>query len=271
VPPEADPHDEAFWRDYLTRGASFERRGRNVLKRIPSTPRCRICAAPFAGIGAPIMRLIGKRPSSSNPNMCSSCFAFISRHHGGAEIELTMLFADIRGSTSMAGAMSPGDYHKLLDRFYTTASAVVFDHDGTVDKFVGDELVAMFFPLLTGERHAARGIEAAQALLRATGHADAGGPWVPIGAGVHTAISWFGAVGEGPHVELTALGDAVNITARLASAAGPGEILVTSDAARAGGLDPALERRHLALKGKPDATEVVTLTVDAPAVAARSS
>jgi adenylate cyclase len=171
----------------------------------------------------------------------------------------------------MADAMSASDYHKLLDRFYTTASAVVFDHDGTVDKFVGDELVAMFFPLLTGERHAARGIEAAQALLRATGHADPAGPWVPIGAGVHTAMSWFGAVGEGPHVELTALGDAVNVTARLASAAGPGEILVTSDAARAAGLDPSLARRRLELKGKQDATEVVTLTVGASAVTGRSS
>jgi adenylate cyclase len=262
VPTEVDARDEAFWRDYLTRGSSLERRARGVFKRIPSMPRCRICAAPFAGIGAPMMRLIGKRPSESNPNICSSCFAFISRHHGGAEIEITMLFADIRGSTTLAEGMSSGEYHRLLDRFYTTASAVVFAHDGAVDKFVGDELVAMFFPLLTGERHAERGVEAARALLHATGHADHDGPWVPIGAGVHTAITWFGAVGEGPHVELTALGDAVNVTARLASAAGPGEILVTADAARAAGLDPALARRHLELKGKQGSTEVVILTAD---------
>ena len=271
VPPDVDPHDEAFWRDYLTRGSSMERRARNVFKRIPSTPRCRICAAPFAGIGGPIMRLIGKRPSHGNPNMCGSCFSFLSSHHGGAEIEVTMLFADIRGSTTMAEGMSAGDFHRLLDRFYTTASEVVFDHDGTVDKFVGDELVAMFFPLLSGERHAARGIEAAQALLRATGHGDEGGPWVPIGAGVHTGISWFGAVGEGSHVELTAVGDAVNVTARLASAAGSGEVLVSSEAASAGGLDPALVRRHLVLKGKQGSTEVVTLTVDASPGAGRNS
>ena len=207
------------------------------------------------------MRLIGKRPSDSNPTMCRSCFAFVSRHHGGAEIEVTMLFADIRGSTSLAEGMSSADYHRVLNRFYTTASGVVFDYDGAVDKFVGDELVAMFFPLLTGERHAERGVAAARALLRATGHADPNGPWVPIGAGVHTGMAWFGAVGEGAHVELTAIGDAVNVAARLASAAAAGEVLVTSDAAAAAGPDPSLEHRQLELKGKQDATEVVSLRV----------
>lgn len=143
------------------------------------------------------MRLIDKRPTSQNPSMCNSCFTFVATHHGGAEIECTMLFADIRGSTTLAEGMSASSFRQLLDRFYTTASAVVFDHDGTVDKFVGDELVAMFFPLLSGERHAAQGIDAAQALLRATGHEAEDGPWVPLGAGVHTARVWFGAVGQG--------------------------------------------------------------------------
>lgn len=191
-------------------------------------------------------------------------FAFVTTHHGGAEVEATMLFADIRGSTALAEALSSADFHHLLDRFYTTASTVVFDHDGTVDKFVGDELVAMFFPLLTGDRHAAQGIEAAQALLRATGHAEPAGPWVPLGAGVHTASVWFGAVGRGAHVELTAVGDAVNTTARLASMAAAGEILVTTEAASAAGLDAALERRQLELKGKQLVTEVVSLRVDRP-------
>lgn len=258
-PPGAE---EAFWRDYLTRGDSLERRARRVFLRLPHEPRCRLCAAPFAGVAAPVMRMIGKRPSDFNPTMCNSCFTFVAKHHGGAEIECTMLFADIRGSTTLAEGMSPAEFHGLLDRFYTTASTVVFDHDGTVDKFVGDELVALFFPLLSGEHHAVQGLDAAQELLRATGHADTGGPWVPLGAGVHTALVWFGAVGRGARVELTALGDGVNTTARLASLAGAGEILVTIDAAAAAGLDPALERRQVELKGKQVATEVVSLRVN---------
>ncbi|MGI8703830.1 MAG: adenylate/guanylate cyclase domain-containing protein [Candidatus Limnocylindrales bacterium] len=253
--------DEAFWREFLTRGDSKERAARRIFARIPSYPRCRMCAAPFAGVGAPVMRLIGKRQSDMNPNWCNSCSTFMRRHHGGAEVDGTMLFADVRGSTSLAEGMSTAEFHHLLDRFYSTATSVVFEHDGAVDKFVGDELVAMFFPLLSGERHAARAVEAAQALLRATGHADPAGAWVPLGVGAHTGKVWFGAVGEGTHVELTALGDAVNTTARLASVAGAGEILVTEETAAAAGLDPGLELTALELKGKRLATRVVKLRV----------
>jgi adenylate cyclase len=256
----ASRESEEFWHDFLSRGHSKERAGRRVFKLIPSEPRCRLCAAPFAGAGAPLMRAIGKRPSDKNPNWCASCFKFMTDHHGGAEIECTLLFADIRGSTALAESMPSADFRQLMDRFYDTAATVVFDHDGIVDKFVGDELVAMFFPLLTGERHAARGIESARALLEATGHADLGGPWVPLGAGVHTGTAWVGAVGAGTHTTLTALGDAVNTTARLASAATAGEILVTTDAAAAAGLDSNLQRRSLELKGKQQTTEVVALT-----------
>ena len=253
--------NEAYWRDYLTRGSGAEHYGRQLFKRIPSDPRCRLCAAPFAGLGAPVMRLIGKRPSNSNPRMCNACFVNLQRHHGGAEVDMSLLFADIRGSTTLAEAMSPGAYHDLLDRFYATAIKVVFDHDGAIDKFVGDELVAVFFPLLSGERHAEHAVEAAQALLRATGHADPGGPWLPVGAGVNSGRVWFGAVGDGEHTELTALGDRVNVTARLAAAAAAGEVLVTIEAAAAAGLDPTLDHRSLELKGKVETTEVVTLRI----------
>lgn len=257
---------EEFWHEFLTGGHGKERAGRWLFKLIPHDPRCGLCAAPFEGPGAPLMRLIGKKPSDMNPKWCSTCFDFLSEHHGGAEIECTMLFADIRGSTTLGEQMSSAEFRRLMDRFYDTAAGAVFDHDGLVDKFVGDELVAMFFSLLSGEQHAAKAIEAARALLRDTGHTDPNGPWVPVGAGVHTGMAWVGAVGSGAHTELTALGDAVNTTARLASAAGAGEILVTSEAAAAARLDPDLERRTLELKGKEEATEVVSLTVS-PAVA----
>ena len=258
---ETERRDNEFWLDFLTRGDGKERRLRRLLRLIPRGPRCKLCAAPFAGPGAPLMRMIGKRPSSRNSNMCSACFDFMGQHHGGAEINCSFLFADIRGSTAMAEGMTATGFRGLLDRFYSTATKVVFDHDGSVDKFVGDELVAMFPPLMSGERHAAHAIEAAQALLEATGHADAGGPWVPLGAGVHTGPAWVGAVGDESHVELTALGDTVNTTARLASVAGVGEILVTIAAAEAAGLAATGEPRSLELKGKELPTDVVVLRV----------
>lgn len=262
--PPPDQKDSDFWRDYLTNGSPLERQARRLFKRIPREPRCAICAAPFAGFGAPLMRIIGKRPSRQSPKMCDSCFAFIAKHHGGAEIEVSLLFADVRGSTTLAEGMTSTQFRDLMNRFYSTASKVVFDHDGSVDKFVGDELVSMFYPLLTGERHAARAVEAATALLKATGHEEPDGPWVPVGAGVHTGPAWVGSVGDGPRTELTVLGDNVNITARLATAAQAGEVLVTTEAATAAGLDANLERRRLELKGKQQLTEVVSLNVGPP-------
>jgi adenylate cyclase len=205
------------------------------------------------------MRLIGKRPSDGNPNFCTSCEKNLLRHHGGAEVDGSMLFADIRGSTSIAEKMSPAAFAELIERFYRVASQTVFEYDGMLDKFVGDELVAMFYPAVSGERHAARAVEAARALLRATGHGQPNGPWVPIGAGVHTGRAWFGAVGDSSHVELTALGDPVNTTARLAAAAQGGEIVVSGTAADAAGLDPNLPRTSLTLKGKEALVEVVVL------------
>ena len=261
APSPANGRDEAFWHDYLTRGDSLERRMRMVFYRLPHDPRCKLCAAPFEGVAAPLMRVMGRRRSDQNPQMCNSCFRFVTAHHGGAEIECTMLFADIRGSTTLAESMSSVDFHDLLDRFYTVASTAVFDHQGVVDKFVGDELVATFFPLMSGEHHARLAVSAAQRLLEATGHGSPNGPWVPVGAGVHTAVTWFGAVGRGQRIELTVVGDPVNTTARLASLAVAGEILVTTDAASAAGVDPSLERRQLALKGKQSMTEVVAIHV----------
>jgi adenylate cyclase len=157
--------------------------------------------------------------------------------------------------------MEPRAFQQLMGRFYRVSTEVLIAHDAVVDKFVGDEVVALFFPLMSGPRHPAHAVEAALALLRATGHADPDGPWVPVGVGVHTGLAWVGAVGDESHTELTALGDSVNVTARLASAAGAGEILVTIAAAQAAGLEPGLERRDLELKGKEQATAVVSLTV----------
>ena len=133
------------------------------------------------GPGAPLMRLIGKRPSTANPNWCTGCFDYMTKHRGGAEVEGAFLFADIRGSTSLAERLSSSEYHGLLERYFAAATSAVFKYDGFVDKFVGDELVALFYPLLTGERFAERAVDAAKEVLRATGTptpAGRGSRWV---------------------------------------------------------------------------------------------
>jgi adenylate cyclase len=254
--------NEAIWRAILLGTEPRYAKTRAWLKHVPSAPRCKMCAAPFGGVGRPLMRLVGRQRWSKNPTYCGNCFGVISTMHGGAEIEASFLFADVRGSTSLAERISPTDFRRLLDRFYDLAARIVVQHDGIVDKFVGDEIVALFIPALARAAHAASAIDAAREILEATGHRDEGAPWLPVGAGVHTGVAFVGSVGEPPVTELTALGDIVNTTARLASAAAAGEVLVTEAAATNAGLvTEGLERRRLALKGKTEATAVFVSTV----------
>lgn len=229
--------------------------GRNWFRLIPSSPRCKLCAAPFAGPGAPLMRMMERGPWNKNPTICGFCFKQLEKGRGGAEIRLSMLFADVRGSTGLAETMGPGAFRKLLDRFYREATNVLVAHDAVLDKFVGDEVVALFLPVLTGDDHAHDAIEAARALLAATGHGTDAGPWIPLGAGVHTGLAYVGSIGD-TVTDFTALGDSVNVTARLASAAADGEILISADAAKAAGLDPSLETRTLTLRGRIEPLDV---------------
>jgi adenylate cyclase len=253
--------DEAYWRDFLTRGDPNERRFRRIFSMLPHGPRCKLCAAPFAGAAAPVMRVIGKRPALKNQTLCNACFVNMEKQRGGAEVDGSYLFADIRGSTALAERLTPVEFRALIDRFYATTSQAVFDHEGGVDKFVGDEIVAFFLPVTSGAEHAAHAVAAALAILRATGHAANRGPWVPVGVGVSSGRAWVGVVGDEKRIDITALGDVVNVAARLGGAARAGEALVTVEAAQAAGLDPWLGRRSLELKGKSMSTEVVTLTV----------
>jgi adenylate cyclase len=260
--PPSSPADE-IWRAMLLHPAPFRTR-RRINSRIPSSPRCKMCAAPFGGIGGQVMRLTGHAPWPKNPKYCVGCFRALRDNHGGAEIECSFLFADVRGSTPLAEQMRPKEFTRLMGRFYDTASSVLVEHDAYVDKFVGDEIIGLYVPALTGDSHAERAISSARALLEATGHADAGGSWVPVGVGVNTGTAYVGSVGEGEDRELTAMGDAVNTTARLASAAAEGEILITLAAASNAGLTGGLlGRRSLALKGKSAPTEVFVVKVSA--------
>jgi adenylate cyclase len=176
--------------------------------------------------------------------------------HGGAEIEASFLFADVRGSTAMAERISPTEFRRQLDRFYDASARIVVERDGIVDKFVGDEIVAVFIPALNGAQHAANAIAAAREVVRrAREQAD-----LPVGAGVNSGVAYVGAVGDGLDVEFTAMGDPVNVAARLAGAAGAGEVLVTDAAVELAKLETAgLEHRSLDLKGKTAKVEVVVL------------
>jgi adenylate cyclase len=225
------------------------RAGHTFFAALPSPPRCELCATPFKGPLAPIFRLLGKRPFPKNPRYCSFCVNGLLTKKVGAEIEMSALFADVRGSTSMAEQLGPTGLHEAMDRFYRTGVETLLKGGAILDRFMGDQVVGYFVPGFAGPQHARRAIETGLALLRATGHVS-GTPWIPIGAGVHMGSAFIGTVGgtEGLY-ELTALGEDVNIAARLAAIASPGELLCTEAAYGAARLDLPGDIRHLTLKG----------------------
>jgi len=246
---------EERWRALLDGDDPRLSKPRPLFKHIPSPPRCKLCCAPFGRPGSLILGPMGYRAWSKNPTLCDACVRSLgNKGLGGAEIELSFLFADVRGSTTIAEQVGPSAFTTLLNRFYDAVSRAVIDNDGLVDKFVGDEVVAFFVPAFS-PAYAAAAVAAARESLDVTGHGDPAGPWIPVGIGVHTGVAFVGSVGSegGGVADFTALGDPVNVTARLASEAGPGEILITESTVVASGLSTvALERRELNLRGRQE-------------------
>jgi adenylate cyclase len=253
------------WNMFLTTGGNEdEHRKRSLFRRLPGSPRCKTCYAPFQGIGGNIVRaLYKKRPSNLNPFLCNTCEEFARTHLGGTEIELSLLFADIRGSTKLAENVRPIEFHRLINRFYSVVTKVMANSGALIDKIIGDQAAGMYVPGIAGEQHARVAIEAAQIILKETGHGNPIGPWIPLGIGVHTGIAFVGSVGsENGTSDITVLGDTANTAARLSTNAGIGEILISESAFKHAGNSSSdiSEQRELELKGKSEKILVKVLT-----------
>lgn len=165
---------------------------------------------------------------------------------GGAEVDMSMLFADVRGSTALAEKMSPTKFQQLINRFYTEATNLIGKEDGLVEKLAGDSVAAFWGAGFAGPDYVRRTIDVAQNLSRLMLHQE-----IPVGIGVHAGIAYFGSVGAADGLtDISAIGDEVNTAARLASQAAAGEIIVSEQALTQAGIDSsALEPRSLELKG----------------------
>src|SRR4029079_12561753 len=121
VPPEGERSLTEIWRSVLSGEDPSLPALRRRFRRIPSDPRCKMCAAPFRGPGKLITRLMMHGQSSSTPMLCNLCFGNIRKGPGGAELEISVLFADIRGSTGIAERASAGGVPRPAPRFYLGA------------------------------------------------------------------------------------------------------------------------------------------------------
>lgn len=245
-----DPANER-WRAVLTGQDPNIRGQRERYKRIPSDPRCKLCNSPFAGIGGWYFRRTGRAPWPRNPRFCTACFLGVERTPGGAEVEIMLLFADVRGSTPLAEQLGAREFSKLMNRFFGVGSHALIDSDGFIEKYVGDEVAGVYLPAWSGTDFASKAFSAARRILRETGNADGSTPWVPVGIGLHYGSAYVGTIGSPDGVaDFGVLGDAPNLAARLASAAKAGEILVSEPAAAQIGADADQgEPRELTLKG----------------------
>jgi adenylate cyclase len=196
-------------------------------------------------------------PMRDNPLLCRACFGQLSKSPGGAELEITVVFADVRGSTGLAERSSASEFRRLIQAYYRSAATAIDVNGGIIDKFLGDGVMALFIPVITGENHAGRAIAAGREILSAVERDGLAARGLMVGAGVHTGEAFVGVVGSDEKVDFTALGDTVNIAARLGSLAGPGELLVSEAAWQRAGIGSPGEVREVDIAGREGGLNVV--------------
>ena len=237
-----------MWYDWFTKDANtVEKQMPRLFHFLPHDPRCKLCNAPFQGVGGKLVgTFFGRKQSNLNPQFCNICEDFARKFPGGAEVEMSMLFVDVRGSTALSESMSAMEFQKLINRFFVGTTKIISDEFGLVEKLAGDAVAAFWGAGFAGKDYVARTIRSAQKIQKAMNMEK-----IPVGAGVHTGIAYFGAMGEeNGLINISAIGDEVNTAARIASKATAGEILVSEAALSQAKIDTGkLESRKLELKG----------------------
>jgi len=251
---QRDPEVDAFWQAVLTGDTSMptsSRLARAVFRHLPSEPRCKWCYAPYGAPFGPLLGKLGRGRWDKNPSLCAVCMNVMEENQGGAEVELAVMFADLRGSTELAATMSPSEYTRLLNVYYGIAGGAVQAHGGIVDKYLGDGVLALFLRGYCDREPADVALEAGTRILELVeDHRDLPRP-LPVGIGVHYGTAYVGIVGQaGQPTNFTALGDAVNVTERISSSAVAGELLISEAAtAQLDDRPRGAEPRELELKG----------------------
>jgi len=145
------------------------------------------------------------------------------------DVTATILFADINGFTALAERMPPREVNLILNDFFSRMTDILFQYDGTLDKYIGDGLMAVFGAPMEKEDDAERAIRAAQEMMQALGAMMAGSPEerkFSIRIGINTGIVVAGNIGSPKRMDYTVIGDAVNTASRLESIAQPNQILI---------------------------------------------
>jgi adenylate cyclase len=214
---------------------------------------------PLRGVASMQFRAIGIRPSRMNPHTCTICETMFERVMKARQIEInaTILFADLRGYTSLSQSQPSGAIATLLDAFYDACGEAIWEHDGIINKTMGDAVLAVFNFPMRREDHAAEAVAAARKLqelwsARREGLSHVFGveaATIGVGIGLDTGKVNFGEFGH-THQDLTAIGTVVNVASRAQGAAAPDQILVTAAVReKAAAALPESAAREYQLKG----------------------
>ncbi len=233
-----------------------------IFRALPSSPRCGMCGAPFAGPGRWIVGPLGYRPSRKNPTVCGTCVEHSPP--GGMTQHIGVMFADLRGFTARFDGANPQEASHLLRRFYRCAEDVLFP-DAVIDKLIGDEVMALYLPdlkpELAREDVPARMLEHACELLRSVGYGSGSAPFVEMGIGIDVGEAFVGNIGQRALYDFTAVGDVVNTAARLQGQAAGGEVVLSARVAAE--LPTAVGNRvELQLKGKRETQTAYRVDVE---------
>jgi adenylate cyclase len=181
---------------------------------------------------------------------------------GGANQTITVLFADIRGFTAFSENEKPEKVVGLLNHYFSAMTEIIFEHGGTLDKYIGDELMALFGAPTGTPDDAKNAVKAAaamqQRLLTLNEELiELGFSKIAVGIGLHTGEATIGYIGSERRSEYTAIGDTVNLAARLQSNSVGGQILISEATARAaGGVFPMVKREPLVVKNRLQPVEL---------------
>ena len=182
---------------------------------------------------------------------------------GGVNQKITVLFADIRGFTSISEKENPEKVVGLLNRFFSAMTEIIFENGGTLDKYIGDGLMALFGAPTATEEDALNSVKAAVTMQKklATVNPELraeGLPQITMGIGLHTGVATIGYIGSDRRSEYTAIGDTVNLASRLQSNAEGGQILMSDATAEAcGNRIPVTPREPLIVKNRTQPVNVL--------------
>jgi adenylate cyclase len=179
---------------------------------------------------------------------------------GGRRVDITILFADIRGFTSYSETQSPEQLVSVLNRYLAAGAEAVLDEEGTVDKFLGDAVMAWFNAPIPQADHTLRAVRAALKLRERVAQLHAVLPpeaQLAFGVGIHYGDAVLGLIGTEKRLEYTAIGDSVNTTKRLQENAGKNQIVISREAyARVKDYVNVIQMEPMTVKGKRESIPV---------------